>query len=225
MKTSCTIIMRPTIKRPELGNLYFNTSGRLFVSEEGKTGGGKNTQNLFVLSDDKIQNNDSVFNFEKNALFKIKSICPHQAYDLETLEGKFIDSNDCKKIIASTTFFGLKLSQSFLKHYVFEYNNGTVLRSLNIEYISGTINLYKETVPLNCKLLYFDEHGNYRGIRVDEKGCLYVEIEKVSYTKEEVIAFGLKCVELGMDLEKSPLPRLTNISGKEFYLNWIKENL
>jgi len=50
-------------------------------------------------------------------------------------------------------------------------------------------------------------------------------IEDKLYTKEEVIEFGLKCVNLGMDLNNNPLPRLNEMSGKEYYYEWLKQNL
>ena len=62
-------------------------------------------------------------------------------------------------------------------------------------------------------------------LKVNSDNTINIKPIKDSWTREEVIEFGLKCVNLGMDLNNNPLPRLNEISGKEFYYNWIKENL
>lgn len=52
-----------------------------------------------------------------------------------------------------------------------------------------------------------------------------IQSTKDSWTREEVIKFGLKCVDLGMNLNNNPLPRLNEMSGKDYYYKWIKQNL
>jgi len=48
---------------------------------------------------------------------------------------------------------------------------------------------------------------------------------KESWSREEIIEFGLKCVNLGMDLNNNPSPRLNGLSGKDYYYKWIEQNL
>ena len=62
-------------------------------------------------------------------------------------------------------------------------------------------------------------------LKVNSDNTINIKLIKESYTKDELIAFGLKCVNLGMDLNNNPLPRLNEISGKEFYYKWVEENL
>lgn len=48
---------------------------------------------------------------------------------------------------------------------------------------------------------------------------------KTNWTKDEVLAFGLDCVNLGMSLQSNPYPRLSEKSGKEYYYEWSKTHL
>lgn len=130
--------------------------------------------------------------------------------------GKMYDKSLYKKIIA-TTENSLKLPQlpqQFIEHYISEYNKGNIVNKVKVEWEEGF-----EDINPNCS---YPEQWN---LKVNPDNAINIKPIKNIWSKEEVIAFGLKCVNLGMDLNNNPLPRLSEISGKEFYYKWLEENL
>ena len=62
-------------------------------------------------------------------------------------------------------------------------------------------------------------------LKVNSDNTINIKLIKDKWSKEEVIEFGLKCVNLGMDLNNNPNSFLNGLSGKDYYYKWIEENL
>ena len=48
--------------------------------------------------------------------------------------------------------------------------------------------------------------------------------EPISYTEEECLKYCLKALEIGFDLNNTPLPRLNEKSGKQYFVDWFEQN-
>jgi len=110
------------------------------------------------------------------------------------------------------------IPQSFVNYFVEQYNKGNVIEKVMVE--------YKEEEVSFIKCMSNIAYGHvFDTLKVNEKNEITIQQIKETYTREEVIEFGLKCLKLGMDLQNDPLPRLLEISGKEYYNKWLEENL
>jgi hypothetical protein len=168
-----------------------------------------------------------LYNKSLPKLVKIKSTFGNQL-TFEDLNGN--RGEECsiyfKKIIATTDkelgygdkfggFYQLpRLPQSFIEYFIAEYNKGNVIKKFEIELE------YNEN-----RIVNEEDIGDY-SLEINQQNEISIVMPKEKkYGRDEVIEFGLKCVDLGMDLNNNPLPRLNEISGKQYYYNWIKENL
>ncbi len=180
-------------------------------------GGGSKMAELYITSDEDIEDGDW---FVTGIPTVGKSI--HKCLGKS---GEFIIGNDevycfkyvSKKIIATTDLLITvhrvnsdsdrvpTIPQSFVNYFVEKHNKGNVIEKVMVEYYSSS--------------WVFDL------LKVNNKNEITIQQIKETYTREEVIEFGLKCLELGMDLQNNPLPRLLEISGKDYYHKWLEEKL
>lgn len=146
--------------------------------------------------------------------------------DIEYLEAILrLKDNRCKPIII-TTDESLKIDE--LKLHDFQFSS---LPKPSKEWIKQYISTYNSGKPITeCEVEVDCNHSLMPNkvidiVKTNPQNEAIISTIKDSWTREEVIEFGLKCVKLGMDLQNNPLPRLNEKSGKQFYYNWIEQNL
>ena len=108
-----------------------------------------------------------------------------------------------QKVIASTDYWTLlpKLSDSFIHKYIYNYNLGTKIEEVLVEYVSEQTYI---TAPESDEKLT----GYVHYFKVNYDNTINIESIKESWNKEEVIALCRKAFH----------------SGRNFN-NWIEENL
>lgn len=190
------------------------------------------TQYLYITSDEEIEEGDWFITGTPTC----KSIhkCLGKCGDLIIgNNGGYCFKYASKKIIATTDLLITvhrvnsdsdrvpTIPQSFVNYFVERYNKGNVIEKVMVEYKEE-----KEEEVSFIKCMSNIVYGPvFDTLKVNEKNEITIQQIKESYTREEVIEFGLKCVNLGMDLQNNPLPRLLEISGKEYYHKWLEKNL
>lgn len=85
--------------------------------------------------------------------------------------------------------------------------------------VSGCVNLFKNAVPNNIHLTYFNEFGEYRGILLNSEGFVDISIPvNTLFTKNELIDFCLKFAD-------QFVANADNVYKQYDMMNWINENL
>jgi hypothetical protein len=205
----------PFVRMPQRNKLVKHLAGGEFRKYLSL---GFKPQHLYIVTDEEIKEGDWYY--------EVGNSVPVKKWDnyLSIREGH----NWCKKIIAITDtslkieiargFKGKeynlpKPSNSFIEKFISEYNKGNIITDVMVEYEGEYDSMYEgwyaETIQP----------------KVDRNNCITITRSKDTWNREEVIKFGLKVLELGFDLAKNPLPRLNDKSGKEYYFNWLKQNL
>jgi hypothetical protein len=196
-------------------------------------GGGSKMTNIYITSDEEIEDGDwfvTGIPTVGKSIHKYAGKC-----------GDFIIGNDdfycfkcfSKKIIATTDLLITvhrvnsdsdrvpTIPQSFVNYFVEQYNKGNVIEKVMVEYKEEK----KEEVSF-IKCMSNIAYGPvFDTLKINDKNEITIQQIKETYTREEVVEFGLKCLELGMDLQNNPLPRLLEISGKDYYNKWLEEKL
>jgi hypothetical protein len=199
--------------------------------------------NLFITSDEEIKDGDWFYSEIVQKIFK----ATNEKYNLQEL-----NLNSCNHKIIATTNTALKVhhfnkgvfkdleyslpqpSQQFIQYFLEGYNKGNVITKVDVEYNPNTWKSrdFRPVIFHNLEELRntnYDENFNFdftaESLKINPDNTINIKPNKESWSREEVVEFGLKCVNLGMDLNNNPLPRLNEISGKEFYYKWIEENL
>lgn len=154
-------------------------------------------QHLYILSNEEIKEGDWFINRQ---YFIEKDNKPE--YEIWQCDKNFINSDDCKKIIATTDSnlgkskkeyeddFGLKveetsyfplpsISQSFIDIYVSEYNKGINIEEVMVEFNTNWSRNTTRNVPTNDD---FDEI-----FVVNPDNTINIQFIKDSWTREEVI--------------------------------------
>jgi len=238
----CEVIMLPTDKWSPVVHST-NKYGGLFKSEHYSPmkDMGDSYQHLYIVSNDKIKEGDWVIS-STNTI--IQCMYPEN-----------IHHKDIKKIIATTDNslnqdiiarpypLVYSIPQQFIDQYINEYNRGNIITKVLVEVEMWAHS--EENPQWKVKL----NQDNEVSILISDKSIIHKFVRKVQeefpeinhdyltfkadmfisdnelYTKDELIKFGLKVLELGFDLSRNPMPRLNNKSGKEYYHDWVKKHL
>ncbi len=153
MKKEFKIIMLPTQKSNNVGDIVMRPSDkRLAIINILTTGDSQETinQHLYVISDDEIKEGDWYYNSQVNIIIQTTKDT------IDKVGGLRVFERSCKKIIA-TTDKSLKIDdrdynslgksnlmplpqipESFIKHYIEEYNKGNIITTIELE--NGDIN-------------------------------------------------------------------------------------
>jgi len=227
MDKKCKVVMLPTNEKAKIqriNSLYIQGTDKLFppnvpdMKELGFVNPNKN-QHLYIISDDEIKECDWFIN--NNGVWQ------HN--------GKIEPNGGARKVVASTdsnlkfkrlvdcdssvgnvihTISMPSPSQSFIDKYISEYNKGNKLEEVLVEYDE----VYRDATK--------DRWGYDLVLKVNPKdNTITIKRTKDSWTRDEVISLMEFALEVGFDLSKDPLPRLTDISGKGYLAKWIESNL
>lgn len=201
-KRKCQVVLLSTSQQPLYNNIV--TSPRYpnmiqkFGSFENSYPDECKVHHLYITSDEEIKEDDWYIgdNIIYNLVTKTNGMNPQK--------------------IISTTNPTLNLpqpSKSFIDKYIEEYNEGNPITEVMVEY--ETKNISDDEGFFNVKDI----------LKVNSDNTINIKSIKNSWSREEVIEFGLKCVNLGMDLKNNPSSFLNGLSGKDYYYKWIEENI
>lgn len=113
----------------------------------------------------------------------------------------------CKKIIATTnpelwykgkfnealqrrTFADVaRISETFITHYIEQYNLGSIITEINVEYwcnkCEGTEKIHNGFFNIDCDNCYYKNHNPILVPRLDKDGCIIIAASKQLFTREE----------------------------------------
>jgi hypothetical protein len=223
MKKSAQVVMLPTNEKADIVKFIgeFQPGKVVYVPDIFKRDKDEQNQHLYILSDEPIKEGDW---FLMNGCI-IRQCALHKGDVLDTIGGLHHESV-CKKIIATTDRMlkigggtgkredGISIplpqpSQSFIEHFVAEYNKGNIITKVLVEYeelldsnsvnqmmFSG-MNIKDATTELNLK--------------INPDNTINIKPIKESWSREEVTTL---LYSLNRDKE-----------GNFDCTKWIEENL
>ena len=227
IKRQCNVVMLSTNDKARIGEITSNlTMHDLFIMSDRvfkawNTPYYNNTfdnshligNNLYFTSEEEIREGDYYYSLTADAWFKQGRL-------------SFTNPNErlCKKIIASTDpSLGLpQPSTSFIEKYISEYNKGNIIEKVLVDYYKGHINVYKESIPIDCKVGYFNEFGEFEGLKISKDNTIIISKVKDSWSREEVIALIDEAYQLGYNSPHSEIPDLEEMNELS---HWINKNL
>ena len=223
MKKSAQLIMIPTNEKANVGSIVTRPSDNRMAIVNVLTKDDPQPcihQHLYILSDKEIEEGDWFYDLDTKYI-KIK----------QSWENSHLDFN-CKKIIASTnrslnTFIESKDGnytehgqgyfkelpqppQSFIEHFVSEYNKGNVITEVMVEYKS--IGAYANP-----------KYDSDYQLKINSDNTINISMPKDSWSREEVKQLFDKWNDIvykGYYVAKKDLETVLDYSDK-----WIEENL
>lgn len=193
---SCGVVMLPTNKQPELGDSYFNHKHdslsiiidksclEMVIRYEYKI------QYLYIVSSEEIKEKDLIVDLRPLQFGKIERVLKTRKEEnaITTEKGKVLFKDQFAKIVATTdsslknsTFYEVEgdqswqlpqIPESFLSHYMSEYNKGNKIEKVEVEYIK------------DMSLKEGDVH--FLNIQVNIDNTINIKPLKESWNKEEV---------------------------------------
>ena len=196
---------------------------KLSVSKNWSTGvlDHYEPQHLYFTSDEAIREDDLCLDIETNEILR--------ASKMDTIPINRGQIN--KKIIASTdTSLGLpQPSTAFIEKYISEYNKGNVIEKVMVDHYKNHINVYKESIPIDCKVSYFNEFGEFEGLKVSKDNIITISKVKDSWNRKEIEKLLDNCWEAAVDYTDKVIKMNYGLSNDEPTLtdkdSWINKNL
>ena len=228
LKKKCQIVLLPTNEKVNIV-LLVEVNQLIYNVDVMRNGVSKTSnQHLYITSDKEIKEGDWYIDDTNTVRQSVtsdkdywsvrqdyKKIIAATDTSLISINEQYFDVNKSRKSAVLEQKTLPQPSQEFIQRYIKEYNKGNVISDVEVEYDKATYDKWME----NGASPVFDT------LKVNPDNTINIKPIKNSWSREEVIEFGLKCVNLGMDLNNNPSPRLNDISGKDYYYKWIEENL
>ena len=253
IKKQCQVVMLPTNKEDRTLNQIYkfiaqpeNAFDRRVFGELIRTASPDKSkyqcQHLHITSDEEIREGDyCIIDLgEFSRVVRVKSLnSGHPFYNVDITEG-YTKISDLKKIIASSdrlvtgwdykndipdgdlyNEFLPQPSQVFIEKYINEYNKGNVIEKVMVDYYKGHIN-----IPIDCKVSYFNEFGEFEGLKVSKDNTITISKVKDSWNREEVIELIKSAVGESHDFsrENNDIHSI-GIIERRFLNSWINKNL
>ena len=251
-KRKCQVVMLPTNKKSDL-RIVRGYDGNALCYDPLMTPtqiyNNKNHtlsyHHLYIISDEEMKEGDYVYvACSEVNVYEIRQITEYYNGQFLFDDKSQIDMDYCKKIIA-TTNTSLKInhfnkgvfknleyllpqpSQEFIEAYVKSYNEGNPITEVIVEYeiICGRCYSNTDECWSAKECSRNTDFPDIVKLKVNSDNTINIKLIKDKWSKEEIIEFGLKCVNLGMDLNNNPNSFLNGLSGKDYYYKWIEENL
>ena len=166
-----------------------------------------NTQHLYILSDEEVEEGDGITYAEAKQILQIKT--HHSDFGL--------------KIIASTDPL-LNLpqpSQAFIEKYIAKYNKGNKIEEALIEYCNYWEDYKGRITEDETKQVY-----RQFGPKINLKdNTITIKKIKDTWNREEVESLLHDVLSLGMEIRQNQLNGYCNKSDNEYLKEFIKENL
>lgn len=226
MWKKCEVVMLPTNQKATINMLLLYYNNLTVVSKEQShvetlLKAGYIPQHLYILSDDEIKEGDwfmSLFN----------------GYPLQNVKGGFKeypDTSKCKKIIASTDSSLLiesdekfskhiiaSIPESFIKHYVYEFNKGNKIEKAMVEYETVWTENTDRNIPTKSDLFIV-----LKVYKINSDNTISIKFIKNNWTREEV---EMLLLTLHRDTLKWINEFIKNNSISDFDVSeWIGNNL
>jgi len=216
MKKPVQVVMLPTNEKANVGSIVTRPSDDRMAIVNVLTKDDPQPcihQHLYILSDEEIKEGDWCYGMDGIFQYKGKVNIP----DIE-LPKKIIATTDLSLDFGDYIETGQKRtwrvlpqpSQSFIEHFVEEYNKGNVITEVMVEY-----ELYKLSNSGNtAAILENGHHGDLYRLKVNPKdNTITIKKVKDSWSREGVINLIINAINYGIDSNG-------NLSDK-----WIEENL
>lgn len=226
--------VRPVlVEIKDASNIFENNDKTLSFYEykqHASSGGKKFELILISLEDEKIEENDYYYFSKSNSLHKYLGTLPLNKYKH--------DGDKCFKVIARQSQIPLE----YISKFIAQYNTGGV-EDLEIEMEEDGY-IINKSFPASVKQRLVVKLKN-RFVTIVEKdsckkckntckktstttnefgSCTEFNKESITYTEEECLKYCLKALEIGFDLNNTPLPRLNEKSGKQYFVDWFEQN-
>lgn len=171
---------------------------------------------LYITSDDEIKEGDWLF-IESKGIIQATSMLLRDSSIKKDKKGKIIATTD--KLILNNLTHIPQPSLQFIRIFVDEYNRKNVIKEVMVEYYKGHINVYKESVPTDCKVDYFFETGEFSGLKVNPKdNTITIRKIKDNWSREEV-------ANILRNFKNDILVEVSNGTVSDFTEKWIEKNL
>lgn len=195
----------------------------------------KKSYHLYIVSDETINKNDWCID---TRMISLKTNCPILFQAKPDQDGDFNEANKNIKKVIATTDSSLKVSikgittpedvyvsthdrilpqilQSFIEHYIQQYNNGNVIDKVLVEY---------EYIPGGRRIINFEnpkpyEDGYGPQLLVNSNNEITIKLNKTSWNRDEVIILLNK---FGSHVYSE---YTKNLTMADFTDEWISKNL
>jgi len=250
LKKKCQVVMLPT---EEKAILHLSIGGKLTDNHHTRHGSGKGDnswkpQHLYILSDDKIKEGDWFINL--SFIDKTLDNKPYQADKNDVNISLINEKKYCKKVIATTdnslalnpthytdgtkrAFHTIEYlpqpSFQFISKFIEEYNKGTVITDVLVEYETKCIGCgaYVNKDMKYCSYPAPDEHNRclHNVLKVNPKdNTITITKLKDSWSREEVVGLINRAFLAGYERSHSGYPNTDNHT-KPTVEQWILNNL
>lgn len=192
MKQTKQIILLPTDKVSERSIYLFNNKLKEIggLTPKIKLQDGIVLHHLYILSQEDIKEGDWAYNKFTKEIKQIKSNYTY-TLDTENLWSKVIATTNPELLIFNDKDFPAdirgraydpqwqlpKIPQSFIDHYITEYNKGNVITEVSVEYNDWFKN-------------GFDGQIVDTSLKLDKDGCIITSTIKDIFSREEVLKLG-----------------------------------
>ena len=135
-----------------------------------------NHQHLYITSSDEIKEGDWVIREFDNTIIKVNSQSDHKHYK----HNKIIASTNTELIKDGVD----KIGFSFIDDYIFEYNNGNILKKVNVEYDS--ILQFENNPEMYGTGMFNKQLPNVDKPKLRPDGTIIIHRLQEVYTKEDM---------------------------------------
>jgi hypothetical protein len=210
MKKPAQVVMLPTNEKSKLVLSYCNELSINWTHDLAKFDDAT-YQQIYILSDEEIKEGDWCYGMDGIFQYKGKINLP----DIE-LPKKIVTTTDKRLKIGGGTGKredGISIplpqpSQSFIEHFVAEYNRGNVITKVMVEYEM----MYRDMTGEHKALMLVGTE--YPKLKINSDNTINISMPKDSWSREEVI-----------ELIQKYSKECTGWSWFETDEKWIKENL
>ncbi len=232
MWKKCKVVMLSTNKA---NPLVLNSDGNLEHDEVLSTYGGVTQQHLYILSDDEIKYDDWCYSEQFKSVYKESD--PEFANATNYL-WKIVATTDHSLQFAIDNnpyvmeIHGLpKLPQSFIEHYIQQYNKGNIITEVMVEYVDNWYihipsGKYHDDEPVKMKGNLGE--GDYY-LKVNPNNTINIKSLKDSWTREEVIEIIYEVLKATGKTIRAEMKNIQTVPYIEFsgedLDEWIGSNL
>jgi hypothetical protein len=232
MLKKCQVVMLPTNEKSKLVLSFkeksFNqlTEPKLILIEEANYQlSNIQSHHLYILSDDKINGGDWVYNSISKEIYQF--IENHVSY-----ESKIIATTDSSLGAEPNELYPewnrLRLpqpSQSFIEKYLESYNKGNIITDVLVEYENPYVKLVGNKIGSNIGYFTLTEENKWK-LKVNPKdNTITIKQVKDNWSREQVVSSVLKMQHDFTKYKENFMggPNMREIA--EWTNNWIEENL
>jgi len=217
MKTLANIYLLPTDK---VSNLWLASDNNiLWYDNHGKVSYRFNAQHLYITLP---QSDLEISKIKENSLILFKQTDGNR-FIHRVNKASLLNITKDDELIVGTTEPYLNshfISQSFIEHFIVEYNKGNVIKQVKVE-LEDRYN----TIKVGSSLLYEEDQLHFNpSLKLNQNNEVSIVVpEKKIYSRKEVDILCRKAYSDGYDKANLKEDSFPNYS--EYEDEWIKQNL